>query len=346
MFVITFSSCNQETEKQKIKEDYKETIVKTSRKVSGIKLTKGEFSYEIITNGIIHNGLKAELAFEHTGIIEKLFVKNGSDVHQGDTIAIMNNREEYLNLKKARIRILEAQNELSSLILGFGGSIGDTSHVDKTILNSLKIQSGYAQALLNEKIAEISYRNTFLLSPISGVVANLNVQQYHRVNTEKLCSILSKDNYLVEFSIIEQEVSKISENQNVKVYPLAYGKIAFNGKIKEINPVIDDNGLVSVSAVVEKNNSDYPLFEGMNARVVIEEKIYNSLVIPKSALVLRNNKEVVFTYKSGKAYWNYVKTSAENSTSYLISEGLQEGDTVIINGNVNLAHDAAVYLNN
>ena len=39
------------------------------------------------------------------------------------------------------------------------------------------------------------------------------------------------------------------------------------------------------------------------------------------------------------------KTGLENITSFTITEGLQEGDSVIYKGNLNLAHDAKVTIN-
>jgi hypothetical protein len=42
------------------------------------------------------------------------------------------------------------------------------------------------------------------------------------------------------------------------------------------------------------------------------------------------------------AQWNYVQTGLENSTEYVIVEGLQEGDVVIYDGNLNLAHETPV----
>ena len=54
--------------------------------------------------------------------------------------------------------------------------------------------------------------------------------------------------------------------------------------------------------------------------------------------------------QEGKAMWNYVHTGLENATEYVVSdksqkgieEGLLEGDTIIVTGNLNLAHEAAV----
>jgi multidrug efflux pump subunit AcrA (membrane-fusion protein) len=81
----------------------------------------------------------------------------------------------------------------------------------------------------------------------------------------------------------------------------------------------------------------------MNVKVMVRTEIPNRLIIPKNAMVLRQNKEVVFTVqKDSIAIWNYVKTGYENSSHYTIKEGLKAGDTVIVSGNVNLAHESTV----
>ena len=45
-------------------------------------------------------------------------------------------------------------------------------------------------------------------------------------------------------------------------------------------------------------------------------------VIPKTAVVLRSGKQVVFTLKEGKAMWNYVHTGLENMEEYTVTDGL------------------------
>ena len=80
----------------------------------------------------------------------------------------------------------------------------------------------------------------------------------------------------------------------------------------------------------------------MNVNVRVQKTLPNQLVIPKKALVLRTNRQVVFTLREGKAMWNYVKTGIENATGFIITEGLSEGDSVIYDGNINLAHEAPV----
>ena len=122
---------------------------------------------------------------------------------------------------------------------------------------------------------------------------------------------------------------------------------AFEGSVSEINPLVDANGMVKVKAAV---NAGGKLFSGMNVKVSVRRSLGEQLVIPKTAVVLRSGKQVVFTLKEGKAMWNYVNTGLENATECVVSDrsqkgiedGLLEGDTVIVTGNLNLAHEAEV----
>ena len=107
----------------------------------------------------------------------------------------------------------------------------------------------------------------------------------------------------------------------------------------EINPLVEESGMVRVKASVA---AEKRLFEGMNVRVSVQRSLGKQLVVPKSAVVLRSGKQVVFTLVNGKAHWNYVRTGLENADSYTIVEGLKAGDRVITTGNLNLAHEASV----
>ena len=110
--------------------------------------------------------------------------------------------------------------------------------------------------------------------------------------------------------------------------------------MSEINPLVDENGMVKVKASVEGNAG---LFDGMNVRVSVKRSVDNVFVIPKTAVVMRSGKQVVFTLKDGKAMWNYITTGLENMTGYTVTgDGMEEGAQVIVTGNVNLAHEAPV----
>ncbi|GAO30656.1 hypothetical protein [Geofilum rubicundum] len=64
--------------------------------------------------------------------------------------------------------------------------------------------------------------------------------------------------------------------------------------------------------------------------------------MPKEAVLYRQNRQVAFIYEEGKAIWKYVETSHENSTHVAIIDGLEEGMEVIVENNLNLAHESLV----
>ena len=68
--------------------------------------------------------------------------------------------------------------------------------------------------------------------------------------------------------------------------------VTADGRISEITPLVDKDGMVQVKAAV---NDKGQLFEGMNVRVSIHRSLGKQLVVPKSAVVLRSGKQVVFT---------------------------------------------------
>ena len=74
----------------------------------------------------------------------------------------------------------------------------------------------------------------------------------------------------------------------------------------------------------------------------MKRSVGEQLVIPKTAVVLRSGKQVVFTLKEGKAMWNYVHTGLENMEEYTNNRWTGRGHGVITTGNVNLAHEAPV----
>ena len=162
-------------------------------------------------------------------------------------------------------------------------------------------------------------------------------------NGKPFCTLIERKSFEAEFSVMESELSDLQKGQTLRVFPFAF-EGEYVGLITQINPVIEDNGLVKITAKVKNNGGK--LLEGMNVRVLIQNNLPNQLVVPKSAVLLRQNKEVVFTHKEGVAHWVYVSTGQENSTSYTITDGLKAGDEVIVNGNLNLADDAKVKVAN
>lgn len=102
--------------------------------------------------------------------------------------------------------------------------------------------------------------------------------------------------------------------------------------------------MVRVKAITD--NQQGILVDGMNVSILIKRQIADKIIIPKSAVLPRQGKKVVFVYQKGKAMWRYVTTGYENSTEVSVEEGLSPGDTIIYENNLGLSHMNLVIIEN
>ena len=136
------------------------------------------------------------------------------------------------------------------------------------------------------------------------------------------------------------ETLPIRTGDKVSVTPFSMPDVSVQGRVTEINPWVNENGMVNIKASISYHNR---LVEGMNVRVSAFRTAGKQWVVPKSAVVLRTGKQVVFTIVDGRAIWNYVDTGLENATQYTITgETLKDGDQIITTGNINLAHESPI----
>jgi len=311
--------------------------------VKTLTLVKSDFAKEIISNGKLSAVKKVDLRFLTTEKITNVYVKNGDYVKLGQIVAKLDNFLLLNALKKSQARFSQVKFELQDILIGQGYSFSEESKsiIPEEVMRVAKIKSGYDDALNNMELAQYNLDNTELKAPISGIIANLDVRENNTGNpTEKFCTVIDNSLFEAEFSVIEMELASVRVGQSVKIIPYSMENALTEGTIVKINPLVNEDGLIKVSALC--HNPKSLLYEGMNIKAVIQEKIKQQLLIPKQAVVLRNERKVVFIAQNGRAKWKYVKTGLENSSSFVVTEGLNEGDSVIVDGNFNLVHNASV----
>lgn len=312
--------------------------------VQAAPIQSDTFRKEILSNGQLHPLHKATLSFERSGVLNELNIVNGHRVQKGDTLAVLDTRQALLEVEKARIQVKKASTELLDLLITQqGDELADTARLSQQKKIHLLIKSGLSAARMRLKEARLNYRNCFVTAPFGGRVANVELHNHNRVNTgDELCLLIDDHRWLIEFSLLESEVNHVEPGQPVEVMPLEAENKRLEGKVTAINPVVDKNGLVTVHALLRDNRPW--LMDGRNVKVKVIHTIPGQLVVPRKALVLRSNREVVFVYKDGLAKWVYVDVVAENSDRIAVTGNLQAGDKVIVTNNMNLAHDAKVTL--
>jgi len=317
----------------------------TEKEVVRVKtaiVSQGNFAQELVSNGKLQAKEKAVIPFLVSEQITKVKVHNGQRVAKGALIAQLEPFKYRKQLDDARNQYEKAQIDLEDHLLGYGYALKDTAKTPANILKMARIRSGYNQALSNLKDAKRNFANTSIKAPFNGVIANLKAQAHNPSSQYEYCCELIADAVMqVEFTVLEAEMRQVKKGQCLTILPYANNKQSYQGKITAVNPTIDKHGMISVLAEVK--NSDGSLIDGMNVKVLAKNNKADCLIIPKSALLYRQNRKVVFIKEEDIAKWVYVETGDENSTEVtIIDESLKEGQEVIISNNLNLAHETPV----
>lgn len=300
-----------------------------------------EFDHEIVSNGKAAAAGKADLYFNPKEMIRRINYENGDRVRQGDTIAALENHVLKIRVEQARLAFEKAELNLYDLLIGQGYDYNDLSSIPGDILKKAKIKSGYTGSQNELELARAQYNESFLLSPMDGVIANLyEKENNYPAGNRPFCTVINNRQFEIVFKIMESEIHLVKTGEQVAVHPYHDESIRLTGRVSQVNPVIDENGLVNITARV--NNKDNSLYEGMNVKVFLKSPVKNKITVPKEAVTIRSEKPVVFTLKNNTAQWNYVTTGAENSTSIVIEDGILGGDSVIYKGNIHLANGTEV----
>ncbi|MDR0724899.1 MAG: efflux RND transporter periplasmic adaptor subunit [Prevotellaceae bacterium] len=344
---IVFCLLSCSSKKTEEKQSGEQTTTNVENKATEVKtklLEYQDFNYELISNGKVAAMNKAELKFHSQEIIRKIYVKNGDRVTQGQKLAELDKFKLEIAKKQAIEALERAKLDLQEVLIGQDYSINDTANIPADIMKVAKIRSNYEQSQNNYLTAEYDLNAATLYAPFDGVIANLTVKEFNLPGAEAFCTVIDNRNPETVFNILESELPYINLKYKVLVSPFSMSSYIVEGYISEINPMVDKNGMVQVKAVI--SNKDNKLYEGMNVKVRVQLLLGKQLVVPKSAVVLRTNKKVVFKLRDDRAAWVYVQTGQENSESYVITEGLNEGDHIIYEGNISLADDAPVRVKN
>lgn len=308
------------------------------------KATRTTFALKTITTGKLQASQQAEIQFRAGGVLKPLPIEEGQYVKKGELLAAINDTLLRFQLIQAQLSLQDAISQKQDLIVARGGEAGVDTSISADRLEIVNMMSGYNRARQEIKEAEYQLRQAKIYSPFDGLVAELEARPYQTVSAgQKLCRLINPNTFEVEFQLLEKEALQVRKGQSLQVVPLAKESLRLPARVTTINPVVDEQGLVSIRARLSRAPSS-GLFEGMNVQVILEQQIPNQLVIPRSALVLRSGREVVFTYEPNEqlAKWKYVTIAYENDDQLAVNDGLEAGDLVIYEGNLNLAHDAEV----
>ena len=285
-----------------------------------------------------------------SGIIEKQLFKEGSFVKQGDILykidsatykATLNQSLALLNSAKAILISAEAKSKRAEELLKFDG-------ISKQEADEIKASYLQAKALVEQRAAElenakIDLNRCEIKAPISGYIGISNVTVGALVNanqSEELVNIRDTQTVFVDLSQSYNEILNLKSigdlEDDIEVslkfdngfeYPI-------KGKLEARELSVDESSqTVTLRAVFSNPNN--LLLSGMMTKAILKsKKSIDGFLIPQQA-VLRDQKAnpiVTLVTPENKTITKIVKIERSVGNKWLILDGLEESDKIVVEG--------------
>lgn len=318
--------------------------------VSVVKVESKSWSPFLTSIGTLKASNGVEVNAEVSGQVVSIDFQSGQHVKQGDLLVQLNDSVDQRTLEKdqAKLRFDKIDYERKASLL-------KDNAVARSAVDAAKaayLQSEAAVASDQVMIAQKKIR-----APFSGKIGirQINIGQYITTGTP-IVTLQALDPLYVDFSLPEQNLPLIYNNQDVLVKVDAYPSQLFQGKITAINSVVDVNTR-SIAVRATLPNPHESLYPGLFAdvRVVLPKK-ENVVTVPQTSITYSLYGDAVYLVKTqGKdqkgdpilvATQQYVKIGDHRDNDVAVLSGLKPGDEVVTSGQIKLHDNARVKINN
>ncbi len=203
------------------------------------------------------------------------------------------------------------------------------------------VEAQVVQAEAAVELAKIAMRQTALLSPFDGVVAEVNVMAGEMASIGRpLVTVLDTSRFHVTVDVDEVDVGQLSVGRDVEVTLDALPDVVIDGTVKRIAPDAQtvsaaaglEGGVVYYDVTIELDPTDAPIRADMTANaVIVVDELTGVLKIP--TWVVRVDRDAGQTYVHKQVGDDFERVEVRLGVRYQgvaqVLDGLAEGDEVV-----------------
>ena len=280
----------------------------------------------VLLPGVAHAWLEVRLASETSGRVEKLLVREGSEVNKDQVLAHIDVTPLGAGLARARSAFELLEEQLRRRENLFQERIISEEELDR--VRAEKVQS---REVLRQ--AEIEYNRGLVRAPSKARVNTLLVEAGEFVDRgEVMIELVNIEKIKFQVQVPEMDVRFLKVGQPVQVMVDAYQDQLFAGTVDFISFKADQSTNTFRTQVVV-DNPQATIRPGMIARVAFERRVISDTVaVPLSALIDRGGERLVYVEEDGVAWARQVRIGIIERDRVQILKGLKPGDRLIIAG--------------
>jgi RND family efflux transporter MFP subunit len=276
------------------------------------------------------------VASDGSGKLLKLLVEEGDFVRAGQTIAKLDDEMVQLQIQNVQLNIEQLKNDNARFsVLKKENAISN--------VEAEKIELGLKSAEVQLKQLQKQLRSTSIVAPFSGVVSKKMVDLGSMVMPgTPIVELTDISSLKLSVSVPERDILKFQKGQKVVANADVYSDVDFNGVISNIAVQADASHNFKVQSTV-KNSAVNRLMAGMYGSVSLSNsKSTTALSVPRKALVGSSKSPKVYVVRNGKARLTSFNAGTSDGEYIEVVSGLNQGDQIVIKGQVNLQDNSNV----
>ena len=283
------------------------------------------------------------------GIVSQIAFESGSKVRAGDLLVHLDTKQE-----EAQLRQAEAQRDFALISLKRNKELLGKHAVAQADCDNAEASYRQAQSSVDQYAALIARKT--IRAAFDGIagIRQVNLGQYLKEG-DAIVALQAFDPIYVNFSLPQQDLSKLGVGMKVELQVDAFGSQIFSGKITAINSMVDQaTRNVQVQATLA--NGDYKLRPGMFAKVsVVVNESKSVVAIPATAVHYAPYGNSIFIVsemkdQQGKSYKGvreqFVKVGQTRGDLVAVDSGLNPGEEIVTSGVFRLRNAAPIIINN
>lgn len=294
----------------------------------------------LVLNGIVEPEKKVEIYSHLSAYVKKIVKEEGDYVKENDVLAQLDDTEIIIIYNQAKIQLDQAKLNLEEAENNY---IRSQELVKRSLVSEQDFQATEAQF----KQSQLEYQNrmenfnnlklqmdrTKIRALSEGYITERLIEAGDRVNPNtQVYTIEDFNPLLIRVFVPTSDAINLALGMSAEVTTDVLKGLGFEGNVKLINPRIDvETGTVKVT--VEVFDNSLRLQPGMFVKVQIAIGMKeNVLVIPRKAILYKQNKSYVFVLNRRQVSQREVLLGLLEEDHVEVTEGLNEGEVIVIVG--------------
>ena len=323
--------------------------------------TNSNISENIVQNTSIEAVNRVKLTPRVTGRLEKIFVKRGDIVHEGEPVAYLEHEQQdaligaaeaqkasaMADSEKAKAEMMNEKTNLERYKRLLDAGFSTMQQYDAASTSYASAKASYNAALAKERQAQSELKRSksskddyIIKAPLNGTVLNdYSISAGAMISpSSPILDIADLSRLKATLKIPESKIFTVKKGMPVTIRFDALPNEEFKGYVTATDQYVEPSTRTSnVEIELDNKAAGGKLRPGMFGQASITEReAKNVIAIPESSLHSSESGFYVLVAESGKAKQRVISVGIRQGSLVEITKGLKTGDKVIIFGGKNL----------